>query len=116
MKKMNDLSNNELTKILLKTNEEIERRKNIKRATDEIRQVLEKFKLNVSDLEIDALKKRKSPTKKKTAKKPSKVAPKYFSPDGREKWTGRGKTPLWVKSICDEAGITLDQFKKENTK
>jgi DNA-binding protein H-NS len=37
---------------------------------------------------------------KRTAKKTRKVAPKYRNPaDAGQTWSGRGRTPLWVKEL-----------------
>lgn len=46
---------------------------------------------------------------KKSAKKRSKVPPKYKNPNDPEQlWTGRGRQPLWVKAHVDAGGDVED--------
>ena len=40
-----------------------------------------------------------------------KVPARYQSPDGANKWSGRGRTPIWVKDLCADKGLDLAQFK-----
>jgi len=44
-------------------------------------------------------------------KKRSVVKPKYKDPSGRHTWTGRGRSPLWVRAICERDGIDVTEFK-----
>lgn len=47
---------------------------------------------------------------KKVQKKRSKVKPKYENPDNTDqRWTGRGRKPLWVNDHLSEGG-TLDDL------
>ncbi len=47
---------------------------------------------------------------RKKAKARGKVAPKYKNPENsKETWTGRGRTPLWVRGILDKGG-SLDNI------
>jgi DNA-binding protein H-NS len=41
----------------------------------------------------------------------SAVAPKYLNPNGKERWTGRGRTPGWVMNICEQENIDIENFK-----
>jgi len=43
--------------------------------------------------------------------KRSSVAPKYSNPNGKEKWTVRGRTPSWVTIICEQENIDIENFK-----
>ena len=39
--------------------------------------------------------------------------PKYKNPSSGDTWSGgKGPVPKWIKAICAEKGITLDQFKE----
>ena len=57
---------------------------------------------------------------KGAARKPEKTtkgrvvsAAKYSNPQTGEKWVGgKGPVPRWVKAICEDKGITIDQFKE----
>lgn len=31
---------------------------------------------------------------------------------GENSWTGRGRAPKWILRICEEQGITLEEFKR----
>lgn len=43
------------------------------------------------------------------SKKRGKVAPKYRNPsDSSETWTGRGRKPLWVRSLIESGGVLDD--------
>ena len=39
------------------------------------------------------------------------VVPKYSNPNGRDKWTGRGRAPRWVINICEQENIDVKDFK-----
>lgn len=76
---------------------------------DEARKAAEKiaksFGVDLADILATPAKKRK------TIAKGKKVAPKYQNPaDNTQKWTGRGRQPLWVKAALED-GKTLDDLK-----
>ena len=35
------------------------------------------------------------------------------NPNGPETWSGRGRTPVWVVTICQHENIDLDRFKAD---
>ncbi|MEK9570223.1 MAG: H-NS family nucleoid-associated regulatory protein, partial [Paracoccaceae bacterium] len=43
----------------------------------------------------------------------STVRAKYKDPNSLATWTGRGRTPAWVYSICQNEGIDIEVFKKD---
>ena len=52
---------------------------------------------------------RTRPTKRKSAPRRAKVAPKYQNPnDSTQTWTGRGRQPLWVKDLLDNGATLTD--------
>lgn len=44
----------------------------------------------------------------------SQVKPKYISPDGQASWSGRGKPPLWMKTLLD-AGAKKEDFEVDKS-
>ena len=42
------------------------------------------------------------------------VKPKYINPNGKNGWSGRGRSPAWVLDICQKEGIDLAAFKKDS--
>ena len=102
----------QLNKIIDETQAELRRRKNIEAATAEIRSVLKKYKVSSQDIDLNIITRTGS---KNSAKKRTKVTnsrdqrstvkAKYKHPNGTATWTGRGRTPAWVQSICQEERI-----------
>lgn len=64
------------------------------------------YKLTAADLGFDLSSDNNIPLKKQDNR--SNVAPKYIGPEG-EKWSGRGKTPNWLKVQLDK-GKSVDDF------
>jgi DNA-binding protein H-NS len=99
------------------------------KALADIKKVLTKYKLWAEDIDWRQLNKTtKTGNKKKLSGKSnaavkikakdrlksdqrSSVAPKYLNPNGKEKWTGRGRMPGWVMNICDQENIDIENFK-----
>lgn len=123
------MTNSELEKILAQAKDELVRRENMGKALADIKKILEKYKLRAEDVDWRQLnkttkagnkKKRNSKSnaaikmKAKGRLKPdqrSSVVPKYLNPNGKEKWTGRGRAPSWVVNICEQENIDIENFK-----
>ena len=121
MATLKKLSTAHLNKIINETQAELTRRKNIDAATVEIRSILKKYKINFKDIDLNIISEtgRKSSIKKRTkATKPrdqrSTVKSKYKDPNSAVTWTGRGRAPAWVQGICQNEGIDIDGFKKDD--
>ena len=121
MKTLKKLSAAQLNKIIDETQAELTRRKNIDAATVEIRSILKKYKVNFQDIDLStatktggkrSIKKRAKVTKSRDQR--STVKPKYKDPNSAATWTGRGRTPAWVQGICQNEGIDIDGFKKDD--
>ena len=52
-----------------------------------------------------------TPSKQKKTR--AKVPPKFKSPDGSQKWTGRGRAPGWVVALSGAENLNIDDFKKD---
>ena len=111
----------QLNKIIDETQAELKRRKNVDAATVEIRAILRKYKINFQDIDLKLITKSvgKSSTKKrakvtKSRDQRSTVKAKYKDPNSAATWTGRGRTPAWVQGICQNEGINIDGFKKDD--
>jgi DNA-binding protein H-NS len=123
------MTNSELERVLSKAKDELARRDNMGKAIADIKKVLIKYKLRAEDIDWRQLDKTtKAGNKKKPSSKPnaaikmkakerlkpdqrSSVAPKYLNPNGKERWTGRGRTPDWVINICEQENIDIENFK-----
>ena len=114
------LSSKDLNLLISKAAKELEARKREDLIIRELQKVFDKH--GVSKVERLGLVKRlvrnpslASNTKKigtrRVNKKRSVVRPKYRHPSSRETWTGRGRTPKWVVSLCEERKIDLSAFK-----
>jgi len=121
MTTLKKLSAARLNKIIVETQAELTRRKNIDAATVEIRSILKKYKVNFQDIDLStatktggkrSIKKRAKVTKSRDQR--STVKPKYKDPNSAATWTGRGRTPAWVQCICQNEGIDIDGFKKDD--
>ena len=121
MTTLKKLSAARLNKIIVETQAELTRRKNIDAATVEIRSILKKYKVNFQDIDLStatktggkrSIKKRAKVTKSRDQR--STVKPKYRDPNSAATWTGRGRTPAWVQCICQNEGIDIDGFKKDD--
>ena len=123
------MTNSELERVLSEAKDELARRENTSKAIADIKKILKKYKLRAEDIDWRQLNKTtKAGNKKKLSSKPnaavkikgkerlkpdqrSSVAPKYLNPNGKEKWTGRGRTPNWVMNICEQENIDIINFK-----
>ena len=121
MTTLKKLSTAQLNRIIYETQEELTRRKNIDSATVEIRSILKKYKIDFQDIDLStttktggkiSIKKRAKVTKFRD--KRSTVKAKYRDPNSAATWTGRGRTPAWVQGICQNEGIDIDGFKKDD--
>ena len=148
MSSLKQLSANQLSKMLNETQAELKRRENINKAHKEIQNVMKKYKITISDLDLgDSSKKsdkkkvsakkvsaKKASAKKASAKKASAkkagikkgtakasykddqravVAAKYHNAATGDKWSGRGRTPVWVTNLCAAESIGVKQFKAD---
>ena len=121
MSTLKKLSAAQLSKIVDETKAELTRRKNIDAATVEIRSILKKYKIDFQDIGLNIITKTggKSSTKKsakvtKSRDQRSTVKAKHKDPNSAATWTGRGRTPAWVQGICQNEGIDIDGFKKDD--
>ena len=121
MTTLKKLSAAQLNKIIDETQAELTRRKNIDAATVEIRSILKKYKIDFQDIDLNTVTRTggKSATKKRTKAtksydQRSTVKAKYKDPNSAATWTGRGRTPAWVQGICQNEGINIDGFKKDD--
>ena len=87
----------------------------IAKVRQQVERRLAKVGLNISDLyPSHATRKKSGGTARKSKvqnKKRSTVKPKYKDTTGQNKWTGRGRSPVWVREICEREGIDVRQFK-----
>ena len=140
MTSLKNLSSPQLNKMLLNTKAELNRRENITLAQKEIASVLKKYKLSLADITNNGtglnagLKPQGKATQKvvkntkssKIAKKNQKHAPvaaktdqrssvkaKYRDPSSQNTWSGRGRSPNWVKSLCEKEKIDIKAFKSD---
>ena len=120
MTRLKSLTAAQLKKMINDTKAELDRRETIKAVTLEIRTILKKYKIDIQEIDAQALQKTgvsKRQKKANASAKPSDqrraVKPKYKDPDGTTTWTGRGRTPSWVLGICTKHGIDVDSFKED---
>ena len=124
--------------MLTETQAELKRRENIDKARKDIKAVLKKYKITIDDLDFGVSAKKpvgkkaaakkstekkaatkKAGSKKRAAKTPRKndqraaVVAKHHNPATGDKWSGRGRAPLWVTSICATEAIDIEQFKAD---
>lgn len=126
MKNIQKMTNSELKRVLSEAKNELAWRDNMGKAITDIKKVLSKYKLRAEDIDWCQLNKTKNkgnknkPSRKSndTVKVKAKksdlrlfVTPKYLNPNGKERWTGRGRTPVWVTNICERENITIENFK-----
>ena len=121
MTTLKKLSAAQLNRIIDETQAELTRRKNIDAATVEICSILKKYKIDFKDIDLStttktggkiSIKKRAKVTKLRDQR--STVKAKYRDPNSAATWTGRGRTPAWVQGICQNEGIDIDGFKKDD--
>ena len=138
MSSLKKLSANQLSKMLTETQAELKRRENIYKARKDIQAVLKKYRITIDDLNLGTSS-NKSASKKTAAKKSTKkkaatkkaehksrstkttrkndqratVAAKYHNPETGDKWSGRGRAPVWVNNLCTAEAIDIKQFKMD---
>ena len=120
MTKLEKLTAAQLNKMIEETKAELKRRETINAATLEIRTILKKYKIDIQEIDAQALQKTDARKRQKKATASAKprdqrrvVKAKYKDPEGTATWTGRGHTPSWVLGICTKHGIDVDSFKKD---
>ena len=121
MTTLKKLSAAQLNKIVDETQSELTRRKNIDAATVEIRSILKKYKIDFQDIDLNIIARSGGKSSKKKRAKVTKsrdqrntVKAKYKDPNSAATWTGRGRTPAWVQGICQNEGIDIDGFKRDD--
>ena len=121
MTTLKKLSAEQLNKIIDETQAELIRRKNIHTATVEICSILKKYKVDFQDIDLSIITRTGGKNRAKKRAKVIKscdqrrtVKAKYKDPNSAATWTGRGRTPAWVQSICQNEGIDIDAFKKDD--
>ena len=121
MTTLKKLSAAQLNKIIDETQAELTRRKNIDAATVEIRSILKKYKIDFQDIDLNIIARSGGKSSKKKRAKVTKsrdqrstVKAKYKDPNSAATWTGRGRTPAWVHGICQNEGIDIDGFKRDD--
>ena len=120
MAQLSNLSKSQLETRINETQAELSRRRAISKATQDILRILKKHNLTFDDVDLKQfLSKTKTQSKNDRAKTSTrrktraKVAPKFKSIDGNQKWTGRGRAPAWVVALCGAENLTIDSFKKD---
>ena len=125
MPKLSKLSKAQLDKMLLDTQAELSRREGVTKAEKEIKAILKKYSINIGDIDLASLRSNAESSRKGKvgAKKKAKsaggkdnrasVAAKFKSLDGSQTWTGRGRAPKWVVSLCEREGMSVDAFKED---
>ncbi|MCK5727415.1 MAG: H-NS histone family protein [Thiotrichaceae bacterium] len=94
---LGNLSLNELKRVITDAEQTIETRKKteLKNVRRQVKDIIKDNGYSPSDI---------FPALKGAQKPKGKVAPKYRNPeDADQTWTGRGRKPLWIKSL-DESG------------
>lgn len=127
LKPLKNLTAAELSQILNETQAELQRRENAAKALKEIQAILQKYNVNIADLDFSGRKAKilsktvRTSASKKSIKpkinlkkdKRAAVVAKYKNPSTGEKWTGRGRAPAWVAMICEAEKIDTKQFKAD---
>ena len=121
MTKLKKLSAAKLKEIIDETQAELTRRKNIDAATVEIRSILRKFNIDFQDIDLNIITRTggKSSIKKapKSQNRAISAAPWKQNIKTQivlQPGLGRGRTPAWVQAICQNEGIDIDGFKKDD--
>ena len=112
---LNSLDAKQLKQVISEASAALNRRQKVEKAMAEIERVSKKYKLSTVELKtaLVSVQSSKSISRSKPKSIRAKVAPKYQSQDGRENWTGRGRTPNWVVEICRSKGLTVEGFKSD---
>ena len=112
---LNQLNAKQLKQVIAKANSALNRRQKFEKAMIEIMRVSKKYNLSKNELKalLDSLQSTNAAPSKKSKSARPKVKPKYQSQDGVNKWTGRGRTPVWVVELCRSKGLTVENFKSD---
>ena len=112
---LDQLDAKQLKNIIIDANTALKRRQKVEKTATEIQRIIRKHGLNKDDLKIllSGLQAVKTNSASKVKATRSKVEPKYINQDGSKKWTGRGRSPSWVTEVCQNEGITIEQFKQD---
>lgn len=110
------LSTKQLVRTLQMVSDEIKRRERINDVEAELVKYIQNSGVVAGDLDLKSIlfkaeKTRLSGTKKGKKKPTRTVEPKFKGLKNNETWTGRGLPPRWVKEICQNEGITVQEFK-----
>lgn len=108
------LSTKQLNKLAKDIDTELKRRATIVSVENEITDLLQKKGLSFKDLRLSSATSKlhkSSLNKPKTISGRSLVEPKYFNPNGDEKWSGRGRPPIWVNELCQRENLSIQEFK-----
>jgi DNA-binding protein H-NS len=112
-----NLSIPEITALIDRAEQEIERRKQAgkEQLRSEIEAKLLSAGLDLAELFPEAAKVPRKRAKSKSGDGAKVVTPKFKDHAGGETWSGRGaRPPLWVKLIMSQRGWTLEQFKQSD--
>ena len=112
---LNNLDSIQLKQVIADAGSALSRRQKVEKAMAEIHRVSKKYKLSKDELKtvLVSVQSSKAISTSKPKAIRAKVEPKYQSPDGAKKWTGRGRTPSWVVEICRSNGLTIEGFKSD---
>ncbi len=113
MSSIKKLSGKDLTKLIEEAAKELAQRKRLDVLKRDIQTVLSKHKVKQSELSglIQSILSETKGRKATKVRSRSKVVPKFKNPNGNDAWSGRGRAPRWVSQICEEQGLTVDEFK-----
>ena len=109
-----EYSEEELKQLLNKTSNSLKHKQRMKNCKQELQSVLQKYKISIEDASklLQGNKTSRKP-KAKSAKKA--VQKKYHDGAKKQFWAGRGRAPIWVNAICEQKGISLEEFKASAT-
>lgn len=112
---LKDLNAKQLKQVISDASFALHRRQRVEKALSEIQRISTKHELNRDDMKVIFSKLQSSRVvgTNKPNKNKAKVAPKYQSHDGSQKWSGRGRSPSWVDEICRSKGLTIEEFKTD---
>jgi len=115
MNKLEKLETKELNLVIKDAQSELAKRQRLAKAKSEIKKIMRKYQISNNDIK-NLLVNTATPKPSKrsvSARKRRRVKPVYKNPKGNDKWSGRGRSPLWVKSICKSKSISIDEFKAD---
>ncbi len=115
MIKLEKLETKELNLVIKDAQNELAKRQRLAQAKSEIKKIIREYQISDNDIKdlLVQTAKTKPRNRPVSAGKTKRVKPVYQNPDGNEKWSGRGRSPLWVKSICNSKSISIDAFKAD---